>query len=135
MCHIDYCISIWGGATPELTKPFFTLQKKAIRLVTQSTYNAHTDPLFHELNTLNTQDLHEYACTKLTFQVIDTTWPLGIQECFQLLDQSNSLRSRLTKTLLVPHCLTTGHMIQLKCTKLESKLDLPRKVFSFTGFN
>jgi hypothetical protein len=43
-------------------------------------------------------------------QVIDTTSPLGIQECFQLVDQSNSLRSRTTKTLLVPHCLTTATM-------------------------
>jgi hypothetical protein len=57
MCHIDYCISIWGGATPALTKPLFTLQKKSICLVTQSTYNAHTEPLFHELNTL------KWGCT------------------------------------------------------------------------
>jgi hypothetical protein len=126
MCHIDYCKSIWGGDTPALTKPLFTLQKKAIRLVTQSTYNAHTDPLFHELNTLKFQDLHEYACTKLAFQVIDTTSPLGIQECFQLLDQINSLRSRSTKTLLIPHCLTTAtmRMSAYLVTKIHSALPL-----------
>jgi hypothetical protein len=67
----------------------------------------------HKLNTMKFQDLHENACTKLVFQVIDTTSPLRIQECFQLLDQSNSLRSRSTKTLFVPHCmycLTTATM-------------------------
>jgi hypothetical protein len=99
MCHIDYCISIWGGAAPALTKPLFTLQKQAIRLATQSTFNAHTDPLFHKLNTPKFPDLQKNVCTKLAFQVIDTTTPLSIQECFQLLDQSSSLCSRSTMTI------------------------------------
>ena len=47
----------------------FVAQKKAIRIITKSRYNAHTNILFKQLNTLKIQDicaLHDYTfCYKL----------------------------------------------------------------------
>ena len=40
--HLNYCLSVWGGAADSLLDPIIKLQKKAIRVATQSKYNAHT---------------------------------------------------------------------------------------------
>jgi hypothetical protein len=51
--HINYGILCWGYKTNRLLK----LQKKAIRIVCHTKYNAHTQPLFKRLNILTIQDI------------------------------------------------------------------------------
>ena len=43
--HLQYGISSWGFECNRLIK----LQKRAIRMITNESYNAHTDPIFKEL--------------------------------------------------------------------------------------
>ncbi len=53
LSHLNYGILIWGYENDRLTK----LQKKAIRIITLSKYNAHTEPLFKRLKLLKLIDL------------------------------------------------------------------------------
>ena len=53
--HLNYGILIWGHNTDFL----FKLQKKALRTITNSKYNAHTDPLFKKLNLLKICDIRQ----------------------------------------------------------------------------
>ena len=50
--HLNYCLLIWGYNCARLIK----LQKKAIRLVSLSKYNAHCDPLFKKFKILKLTD-------------------------------------------------------------------------------
>lgn len=63
--HFNYGALLWEKQINRI----FILQKKAIRAVCNSKYNAHTNPLFRKLNTLKCQDicaLHGYKfCFKL----------------------------------------------------------------------
>jgi len=63
--HLNYGALLWE----KLSNRIFVLQKKAIRAVTNSKFNAHTDILFKNLNTLKCKDicaLHGYKfCFKL----------------------------------------------------------------------
>ena len=43
--HITYGIMVWGYQGNRLNK----IQKKAIRIITSSKYNSHTEPLFKQL--------------------------------------------------------------------------------------
>ena len=47
--HLLYCSTIVGCTSISNIKRICTLQKKAIRIITSSKYNAHTAPLFNEL--------------------------------------------------------------------------------------
>jgi len=47
--HLLYCSTIIGCASNNNIKRIVTLQKKAIRILTSSRYNAHTANLFHQL--------------------------------------------------------------------------------------
>ncbi len=50
--HLLYCNIILNCASPHLLKKITILQKKAIRTITNSPYNAHTTPLFLQLKIL-----------------------------------------------------------------------------------
>ena len=44
-----YCIDIWGISAQSHLRPLLLSQKKIVRIMTFSTYYAHTDPLFKDL--------------------------------------------------------------------------------------
>ena len=64
MSHFQYCITSWGYSCYRL----FKLQKRAIRIVTWSKYNAHTDPLFKSKKLLKIEDIFEIQCLKLYYR-------------------------------------------------------------------
>ena len=52
----SYCCIVWGNTYDHNIKPLQRMQKKAIRLITFSDFDAHTSPLFFELKLLKFQD-------------------------------------------------------------------------------
>ncbi len=56
--HISYCISAWGSAPKSIFHSLVTAQKKIIRLITFSHFQAHAAPLFAKLKILNITDLY-----------------------------------------------------------------------------
>jgi hypothetical protein len=45
-CHLIYAIEIWGNTSTSTLNELIKKQKQAIRLISNSKYNAHTQPLF-----------------------------------------------------------------------------------------
>ena len=43
---LSYCIIAWGNTYQTTLQPLFILQKKALRIITFSSYNEHSSPLF-----------------------------------------------------------------------------------------
>ena len=58
--HLIYGIQIWGGANKSTLSELFKKQKHAIRVVCNSNYNAHTEPLLKKWNILPLPDLVQY---------------------------------------------------------------------------
>jgi len=59
-CHLVYCLPIWSSASNSLLRPIEIMQKKAIRLIANANYNAHTEPLFKSLKILPFTKLIEF---------------------------------------------------------------------------
>jgi hypothetical protein len=57
--HLSYCNMVWGNAALTYLSPLFILQKKAVRIITNSHYRAHTDPLFNSLKLLKVFDIYK----------------------------------------------------------------------------
>jgi hypothetical protein len=55
--NLIYCIHIWSSTAPSNYKHIVTMQKKAIRLIANKNYNAHSEPLFKSLEILKFNDL------------------------------------------------------------------------------
>jgi len=57
--YINYGILLWGNANKECLNKVFRLQKRALRIVSNSHYLCHTKPLFKKFNVLNVFDMYE----------------------------------------------------------------------------
>ena len=60
LSYLSYCIVVWGNSSPARMDVLFKLQKRAIRICTNSNYRAHSAPLFRKLKTLNVHVLFLY---------------------------------------------------------------------------
>ena len=52
--RFNYCLLAWGHKFDRL----FKIQKRAVRIVNHSKYNAHTDPIFKSRNLLKLEDIY-----------------------------------------------------------------------------
>ena len=59
-CHLVYANIIWCSAKESSLKPLFLKQKAAVRIVSSSPYNAHTEPIFKSLKILPFPKLTEF---------------------------------------------------------------------------
>ena len=69
--YFNYCILAWGSKNGLLTK----MQKKAIRIATNSKYNAHTEPLLLKHNLLKLDDIYKVQQLKFYFKLKNRTLP------------------------------------------------------------
>ena len=69
--NLNYGILIWGFSCQRLIK----LQKKAIRIISRSKYNAHTGPIFKTLDILTLDDLFNLNALKFYYKYIRDTLP------------------------------------------------------------
>jgi len=70
-----YGLLVWGHKSLKLAK----LQKRAVRVVTNSRYNAHTEPLFKRLNILKIHDIHKLQIYKLIYKIVNCSLPKYFQ--------------------------------------------------------
>jgi hypothetical protein len=63
--HLNYGALLWENSYQRV----FMLQKKAVRAVTNSKFNAHTDMLFKRLNTLKCKDISALHGLKFCFKL------------------------------------------------------------------
>jgi len=59
-CHLIYASEVWSSAPENMINQLYLKQKSAIRITTNSKYNAHTQPLFKKLEILPLPDLLMY---------------------------------------------------------------------------
>ena len=82
--HINYSILVWGYNCERIIK----LQKRTIRLLNVSKYNAHTDHLFKKFKLLKVKDILKVQGLKFYYKLIHHKLPAYLQN-LQLLTNSN----------------------------------------------
>ena len=58
--YLTYCNLIWGATYETHLKPLEILHKKIIRIITDSSYLAHTNELFYNSNILKLKDINKF---------------------------------------------------------------------------
>ena len=71
LSHLHYGILCWGFQCHGL----FIVQKKAIRIICKSKYNAHTDMLFKKLKLLKIEDIFKIQCLKFYYRLCKNKIP------------------------------------------------------------
>jgi len=87
-CHLTYGIEIWSCTSPHSLKTLITKQKAALRIITNSSHNAHTEPLFKKLAILPLNDLITSTNLKLMHSIyhhhspkaLHNTWITSLEQ-------------------------------------------------------
>ena len=69
--HLQFDITCWNFEWNKILK----LQKRALRIMTISKYNAHSDPLFKELEMMKVSDIFDVQCMKFWCKSVNKSLP------------------------------------------------------------
>ena len=67
LSHLQFGITCWDFEWNRI----FKLQKRALRIMTNSKYNAHTEPLFKELEMLKVKNIFDVQCMKFWYKFVN----------------------------------------------------------------
>ena len=104
--HLNYCVTAWGYQCNRIIK----LQKKAIRTVMISSYNAHTESFFKKIKLLKIQDIltlqtlkiyHKFRNNKLPYYI--QNWPLYKILTFTITTRAEQMHYTKTDVFMYLH--------------------------------
>ena len=79
LCQLNYGILAWGHNNNRVYK----LQKRAVRIISCSKFNAHSEPLLKQLNLLKVEDILKLQQLKFYHKLINRQLP-GYFTCFPI---------------------------------------------------
>jgi len=77
--NLIYASQLWSCCSESLLKPIVTKQKMAIRILTNSKYNSHTEPLFKKLDILPFAQLCLFFKLQFMHQFTQKFLPVSLQ--------------------------------------------------------
>ena len=80
MPYLTYCCITWGFTYQTYINKIFTIQKKAIRIITHSPFECHSSPLLKKTSNLNIFQIIEYYASIFMFQKLNSTVPNVFQQ-------------------------------------------------------
>ena len=81
---LSYCNSVWANTYPTHLNKLVILQKKAIRICTNSNYMTSSSPLFKKLRTLKLLDINTLQITSIMQKYSTNTLPYYLMNMFSL---------------------------------------------------
>ena len=94
---------------------YSALEKKVVRLINKSEYNAHTAKSFKTCNILTLKSMYELETAKFIFDCIHKTLPKPLMEHFTLNTGQYTTKSRTS-------CKKTPHLIVLLLVQYYTKV-------------
>ena len=105
--HMGYGLCLYGLADEQYTSKIFLMQKRAIRIISNASYTAHTKPLFDNLKILNFKKSVIFQLSLLMWDQDHGDLPKCFQSYFQKTSELHSYTTRsstqnkLSQNLLV----------------------------------
>ncbi len=120
LSHLNFSILAWGYKCNRIIK----LQKKAIRILCKSKFNAHTEPLFKNLNLLKVEDIKKLQELKFYYKYKHDILPYYLQHIPFVCN--NNIHNHATRIHNNIHLNRTHH----DYTQLCIRHDLPQLINS-----
>ena len=102
--HFHYCILSWGFRMGRLK----LLQKRAVRVMSGSRYNAHTDPLFKKLHLVKLSDLFTLNVYKIYYKLRHVSLPTYVANVFKDFSRNHEHETRQALILDEPNVNTSN---------------------------
>ena len=98
-------MSVWASTYPSNLRRLITLQKRVVRIMSRTAFNAHTDPLFKNLRILNLEDIYKLRIGKFMYQYKSGLLPDSFNiNMFLVTRQVQSYGTRSSELFYLPQC-------------------------------
>ena len=109
------------------------MQKRAVRTIAGQPYNAHTHPLFQDLNLLKLEDIYKVEVSKIMHGYKNHALPLPLMKLFILNKERHSRETRQDHDFYLKKCRTTLATQQVYSTGPKIWNALPTKIKNDTA--
>ena len=95
--YLNYGILLWGSAYKKHVDKILKIQKRAIRIISNSSYSCHTiKPLFEKYETLDIYDMYKKELYIFMYKHHNGLLPSAFDSLFTNLGSSHSYNARKT---------------------------------------
>ena len=119
--HLNYGILAWGANPGRLVK----LQKWAIRTISNSKYNAHTEPLFKKYGLLKLTDIYQIVALKFQYRYQNNTLPSYLRSIFSTSQPTSDLNTRNRYYVRLNQPRTTSASVSIRYKIPQLMLEIP----------
>ena len=106
--YLSYGILAWGNARPTSLNKTLLLQKRAVRIICNSGYNSHTEPLFKSCQIFKLNDLYEFNVCLFMQDFKLKKLPRSFDDIFQFNNEiQNDIVTRQSSLFYISRCNST----------------------------
>ena len=102
--YLHYCTFVWGSTYKTNLCSLVSLQKRVIRIISKSTFDSHSAPIFKELELLKRFDIRQLELGKLMFSFNHSVLPTKFNDYFSLNKQVHNYATRYANDFHLPFC-------------------------------
>ena len=106
LSHLQLSKCLSRDHTLRLKNLYGCLQKRALRIVNNSTCDANTSPIFKELKLLKFHDIHSFQLGFFMFSLKNSTLPSKFNNLFLINSQIHNYNTRNAHSFRLPLCRT-----------------------------
>ena len=104
--YISYCNIVWSSTYATSLNRIWLLQKRAVRVMTNSEYRAHSAPLFERLKVLDIFKVNTFHIAKFMFLYHHWLLPVSLSNLFVTNNQVHGYYTRNANSYRPHHCRT-----------------------------
>ena len=127
--HFYYGLPLWGHHTSRLHK----LQKRALRTITNSKFNAHSEPICKRLNILKLPDLYNLQLYKLYFKIKREVVPQYLTTSIPILTHSYNTRRTTDQQYRTHHAFADRNCLHAMIDLMNQSPEIKMHVATCTS--
>ena len=101
-----YCVRCGDLPISQTWNVFSYCRRNIVRIISKASFDAHTGPLFKDLQILKFHDIYQYHTGKLMFLFTKNLLPNYFKSLFMLTSQVHSYNTRTSKLFYMFPCRT-----------------------------
>ena len=108
--YFYYCNIVWASTYKTNLRRLVILQKRIIRIINKSHFNAHTDPIFKDLGILKFNDIHLLQLGQFMYSCKNSFLPPRFNSNFSQNNQFHFYNTRNSQAYRLSYCRTNTNM-------------------------
>jgi len=113
--YLAYCNIAWASTYHSRLKRLIVLQKRAVRIIAGSSFNSHTNPIFHDFNILPVEQINKLQISEFMFRFTHNLLPCAFAGYFSSTSDLHDHNTRSRGAYRGNFARTNSRLFSIKC--------------------